>query len=102
VRHGRIDLIEVAAAPHGSDHGGSAPERKLSGHRSDPAEQAVDEGRRAGHWAVAEDRPVCSDPGIPRHAPSSSLTESGSSTACSLGMEVNCAAVPNGRYDCAP
>src|SRR2546430_14450707 len=41
-------------------------------------------------------------PGIPRHAPISSLTSSGSGTACSPGTRVSSAAVPNGRYDCAP
>jgi hypothetical protein len=98
LRHGRLHTFQAAATPHGSDRAGTAPARKLGSHRSDCPEHAVDEDRGAGHRAVAEDPRCGVIPGRPRHAPSSSLTESGSSTACSAGTHVHWAAVPNGRY----
>jgi hypothetical protein len=41
-------------------------------------------------------------PGMPKHAPTSSVTLSGSPAASAAGTTVLSAAVPNGRYDCAP
>ena len=41
-------------------------------------------------------------PGIARQAPSAALTAVGAMTARSCGNTVDSAAVPNGRYDCAP
>ena len=38
--------------------------------------------------------------GMPRQAPASKLTPSGSLTACASGSAINSAAVPNGRFHC--
>ena len=81
----------------GADDGRAAPARELGRERADAAEDAVDQHGPAGDRAVGEHRPVGGDPRDPRQAPSSSLTSSGSSTACAAGTTVNWAAVPNGR-----
>ena len=59
--HGRVDRLDVAAAPHGCDDLGAAPARELRSERAHAAEYAVHEHRRAGHRPVAEHRPVRGD-----------------------------------------
>ena len=97
VRDGVVDAGEVGAAPHCADDRGAPPRCKLSRHRADAAEHAMDEDRRAFDRPVPEDGAMGGDAGMPRHAPISSLTLPGSATAWSAGTTVSCAAVPKGR-----
>ena len=63
VRDGVVDAGEVGAVPHCADDRGAPPRCKLSRHRADAAEHAVDEDRRAFDRPVAEDGAMGGDAG---------------------------------------
>lgn len=85
VRDGWIDLVKIGPVHHGADDGRAGPSRNLRRHRADNAQDALDQDRLAFHRSVAEDGTMRVMPGIPRQAPTSSLTSRGSAIACTAG-----------------
>jgi hypothetical protein len=97
-----VRQVESGAPANRAYHGRSTPTRELRDQPADTTKQPLDEVVMPATGPSANTAPWSVIPGMPRQAPTSSLTLSGNSTACWAGTTVNCAAVPNGRYDWAP
>jgi hypothetical protein len=94
---GRESGLFKVSSTHRTDHRCSAPPRELRHQGPDAAQHAVHEDGLPVDAPVGEMARWAVMPRMPRHAPSSSETARGRSTACDDGTTVNSAAVPNGR-----